>query len=332
MKHASIPIFIPMQGCPYDCVFCNQPKITGQAAIMPDNEIIQKIENHLETLAGRRDQIEIAFFGGSFTGLPLDMQQHYLGLVQPYLTKKQVKGIRLSTRPDYINEEVLDVLKDHGVTTIELGVQSMDDEVLLLSGRGHTADDVRRAATMVKAAGFSLVLQMMPGLPGDTLEKTTHTANRIIALGADATRIYPTLVIKDTHLEKLFIQNKYTPLTLDEAVHWCSQIVPFFEMAGVKILRLGLHASEGLLFGKELVAGPFHAAFGEMVYSQIWHDIFSKLSPEPARSVELFVHPRQLNHAIGHKRQNRKMLEEKFRKVIFKTDVLLEGRNFRCSL
>ena len=331
MKHATIPIFIPMQGCPYDCVFCNQPKITGQAAVMPDKEIIHKIESHLETLVGRRGKVEIAFFGGSFTGLPIDLQKHYLGLAQPYLTEKQVTGIRLSTRPDYINENNLGMLKDHGVTTIELGVQSMDDEVLQLSGRGHTAGDVRKAAAMVKAAGFSLVLQMMPGLPGDTLEKTTHTANKIIALGADATRIYPTLVIKDTRLEKLFYENEFTPLTLDEAVHWCSAIVPLFETAGVTILRLGLHASEGLLFGRELVAGPFHQAFGEMVYSQIWHDIFSKLGPEPTQSVKVFVHPRQLNHAIGHKRKNRKMLEKKFRKVRFKTDVLLEGRNFRLE-
>lgn len=295
---------------------------------MPDDEIIHKIESHLETLAGRKDNIEIAFFGGSFTGLPLELQKNYLGLAQPYLIRKQVTGIRLSTRPDYINKEILRMLKEHGVTTIELGAQSMDDEVLRLSGRGHTAEDVSKAAAMVKAAGFSLVLQMMPGLPGDTIEKTTHTANKIIALGADATRIYPTLVIKGTRLEKLFHENKFTPLTLDEAVQWCSAIVPLFETAGVKILRLGLHASKGLMWGRELVAGPFHQAFGEMVYSRIWHEIFSKLSPEPALKVKVFVHPKQLNHANGHRGINRKMLEEKFRKVSFKTDALLENRTF----
>ena len=317
-----------MEGCRFDCVFCNQRQITGQQQLMGDEEIVSKIEAYLETMPSGDNHVEIAFFGGSFTGLPFDQQKHYLELVQPWLARKEVKGIRLSTRPDYVDERVLQLLKLHGVSSIELGVQSMDDEVLRQSGRGHTAEQVRNAAEMIKTAGFSLGLQMMPGLPGDTLEKSLATAGEIIALGADTTRIYPTLVIRQTHLEKLYQQGQYTPLTLDEAVQWCSEIVPLFEQAGVKILRLGLHASEGMLSGEDLVAGPFHVAFGEMVYSGIWYNLLKEIPPDPASGITVFVHPKQMNQAIGHQALNRKMLERNFCKVIFKPDESVRKRYF----
>jgi len=328
-KHFTIPLFIPMLGCPFDCIFCNQRNITGQQNELSDEEIRMKIEKHLETIPNKNRQVEIAFFGGSFTGLPLEKQKHYLQLVQPWIESGIVTGIRISTRPDYINHDVLLILKAFGVSTIELGVQSMDDEVLLKSGRGHTAEDVRQAAAMIRNGGFSLGLQMMIGLPGDTLEKSLKTAQEIIKLGADASRIYPTVVIRNTTLEKLYLKEKFEPLFLEEAVEWCSRIVPLFEYAGVKILRLGLHPSEGILHGNDMIAGPFHVAFGEMVYSKIWFNILNELESDPNANITIFVNPTQLNHAIGHKGMNRKMLEGRFGKIKFDADEKLDGRRIK---
>ena len=318
-----------MQGCPFDCVFCNQRNITGQQQALRDEEITAKIESHLSTLPNENRIIEIGFFGGSFTGLPIDEQKHYLRLVQPWLESGEVKGIRLSTRPDYIKPKVLAMLKASGVKTIELGVQSMDEEVLRKAGRGHTAEDVRQAAAMIQDSGFALGLQMMIGLPGDTFEKSLDTAKEIIVLGAASTRIYPTLVIRNTALESLYRQGRFEPLSLDEAVEWCSSIVPLFEEAGVKILRLGLHPSEGILHGDDLIAGPFHVAFGEMVYSKIWFHILNELESDPSAEITIFVNPKQINHAIGHKGGNRKMLENKFRMVKIAGEKTLKNRQIK---
>lgn len=320
-----------MQGCPYDCVFCNQRNTTGQQHAMSDDEILAKIESHLSTLPNENSNIEVGFFGGSFTGLPVETQKHYLELVQPWIASRKISCIRLSTRPDYINTEILAMLKEYGVKTVELGVQSMDDEVLRKAGRGHTAGDVRKAAVMIKSFGFSLGLQMMIGLPGDTLDKSRQTAEEIIKLGADSTRIYPTLVIRHTALELLYKQGKFKPLSLDEAVEWCSSIVPLFEEAGVKILRLGLHPSEGILHGDDLIAGPFHVAFGEMVYSKIWFHILNELESDPSAGITIFVNPKQLNHAIGHKGLNRKMLEGRFWSARYRGDGKLIGREVKLK-
>jgi histone acetyltransferase (RNA polymerase elongator complex component) len=327
LKHFTIPLFIPMQGCPYDCVFCNQRNITGQQHAMSDNEIVSKIESHLSTLPKKNSDIEIGFFGGSFTGLTLDEQKRYLELGQPWIVSQEISGIRLSTRPDYINAEILAMLTEYGVKTIELGAQSMNDEVLRQAGRGHTAEDVRQAAALIKESGLALGLQMMIGLPGDTIEKSIQTAKEIINLGADSTRIYPTLVIRHTGLELLYRHGKFEPLSLNDAINWCSKIVPLFEDSGVKILRLGLHPSEGILSGHELLAGPFHVAFGEMVYSKIWYHILNELESDPSAEITIFMNPKQINHAIGHKGVNRKMLEGKFGKVNFKVDDNLVGRS-----
>lgn len=318
-----------MQGCPFDCIFCNQRNITGQQHVLSDKEIRMKIEKNLETIPNENRQVEIAFFGGSFTGLPLEKQKHYLQLVQPWIESGVVTGIRISTRPDYINHDVLAMLKAFGVNTIELGVQSMDDEVLRNSGRGHTAEDVRQAATMIRNGGFSLGLQMMIGMPDDTFEKSLQTTREIIDLGARSTRIYPTLVIKNTTVEKLYRHKKFEPLSLEEAVEWCSRIVPLFEYAGVKILRLGLHPSEGILHGNDLIAGPFHVAFGEMVYSKIWFNILNELESNTNADITIFVNPTQLNHAIGHGGMNRKMMEGRFRRISFRGNEELQNRQFK---
>lgn len=321
-----------MQGCPFDCVFCNQRNITGQDHVMSDEEIRMKIKIHLETIPKENSHVEVAFFGGSFTGLPLEEQQHYLQLVQPWIKGGEVRGIRLSTRPDYINPQVLAMLKANDVKTIELGVQSMDEEVLRKSGRGHTAEDVRQAAALIKVSGFALGLQMMIGLPGDTFKKSLQTAKVIIGLGAASTRIYPALVIRDTSLENLYRKGRFNPLSLDEAVEWCSRIVPLFEDAGVKTLRLGLHPSEGILHGDDLIAGPFHVAFGEMVYSKIWYNILSALESDPKAEITIFVNPTQINHAAGHKGMNRKMLEGRFGRVRFRGDEKLLNREVKLII
>lgn len=319
-RHYTIPLFIPMQGCPHQCVFCNQLAITGNDDIPTDSKITEKIKTFLETIPKGINQVEVGFFGGSFTGLPVSVQEHLLQLVQPWLQSGQISGIRLSTRPDYVGDEVLKRLGLYGVTTIELGAQSLDDEVLRLSGRGHTASEVRAASARIIKTGFRLGLQMMTGLPGDTLEKSTKTAREIISLGARETRIYPALVVRNTNLEKLYLNESYKPQTLEEAVNWCSCIVPLFEMAGVKILRLGLHPSDGLMHQQDLLAGPFHVAFGELVFSEIWKRKLSQITPRHNQMLIIFVNPAQINQAVGHSGSNKKILEQNFKKVTFRGD------------
>ena len=328
-KHYIIPIFIPELACPFQCVFCNQQKITGIQLIPDDAEIINTIESHLSSFKERNRRVEIGFFGGSFTGVPFDQQKHYLEIVQPFIQSGEVVAIRVSTRPDYIGEKELTLLKKYSVQSIELGAQSFDEEVLKQSFRGHTAKQTEAAAKAILKANFQLGLQMMIGLPGDSLQKALKTAKRIIELGAHTTRIYPVVVIKDTAMHKWYEQGKYKPLSLDEAVDWTKQILPLFEEAGVKVLRVGLHPSEGLLSGDELVAGPFHPSFKELVLTEIWGDLFRPLlKSEQSDDILVQVPIAQLNAAIGHQAKNKKLLLEKFRKVKFVEDKNLVGREF----
>lgn len=333
LKHYTIPIFIPELACPFQCVFCNQKKISGQQHIPDVNEIKLTIQAHLSSFKRVDRVVEVGFFGGSFTGIPIEDQARYLGIVQPFIDLDEIKGIRLSTRPDYISEEILGELKKYRVTTIELGAQSMDDEVLKKSFRGHTSKQTEQAANKILENGFELGLQMMIGLPDDTLEKSIITAKRIIELGATNTRIYPAVVIKGTAMHTWFDAGKYTPLTLEEAVKWTSLILPLFEDSGVKVLRVGLHPSEGLLLGHELVAGPFHQSFKELVLTEIWKQSLSALlSKEEGKILTVYVPPKELNYAIGYGAKNREMLLQKFDTVSFVVQSSLKGRNFEVSL
>ena len=276
--------------------------------------------------------MEIGFFGGSFTGIPIDRQKHYLELVRPFLKSKEVSGLRLSTRPDYISEEILGVLKEFGVSAIELGAQSFNDEVLKSSYRGHTAKQTEDASGLILDYGFELGLQMMIGLPGDTKERSIATAKRIIELGAATTRIYPAVVIKNTALQKWFNDGNYQPLTLEVAVEWTSVILPMFEEAGVKVLRVGLHPSEGLLSGEELVAGPFHPSFKELVLTNIWKEKLKPLMKADGRDqIQIHVPEKEINYAIGYKSGNRKMLEQRYRSVKFRKSAGMVGRDLRFS-
>ena len=329
IRHFTIPAFIPELACPFQCIYCDQKKISGQIKIPEPDEIIQTIEEHLSTIPKRRSFVEFGFFGGNFTGIPLEKQEELLKLIRPYIKDSSISSIRLSTRPDYITHENLKLLKKYNVKTIELGAQSMDDDVLNKSKRGHSSEDVINAAKLIKSFDFDLGLQMMIGLPGDTYEKSIYTARQIVKLGASNTRIYPTLVIKDTKLEKMYNQGKYTPLNLEEAIKWSKKLLLIFEEANVNVIRMGLHPSENLLSGSDLVAGPFHKSFRELVVAEIWNGILKHLlKKEKAKRIRIFVSPKEFNYAIGYDSKNKNMLLENFEYVIFQQDENLEGRRF----
>ncbi len=326
MHHVNIPVFIPELACPFQCVFCNQQKITGYHRLPSEEEIVQIIESHLATIDLRKTQVEIAFFGGSFTGLPPDEQKRLLRIPQAYIHKGQIQGIRLSTRPDYIDTQTLDLLCEMQVTAIEIGAQSLFDEVLLKSGRGHNVEDVENASRIIRQYGFELGLQMMVGLPGDTKERAIATARKIVQLGADTSRIYPTLVIRDTALQKLFVTKQYIPLTLAEAIDIVKEIIPVFENAGVKLLKVGLHPSEGLLSGEDFVAGPFHTNFKEMVMSALWYDRIDAKLPDADinTQIQIRVPSKIFNYVIGFRAQNKRRWQNRYQSIrIVKDDKLI---------
>ena len=263
MKKGNISIFVPHLGCPQQCSFCNQKTITGKQS----QPTADDVKNAVATALKRKGyEYEIAFFGGSFTAIDMEYMLTLLTAAADCVDGERVKGIRISTRPDCIDSEVLDILKAHKVTSIELGAQSMDDEVLKANLRGHTAADVASAAKLIKSYGFELGLQMMTGLYLDTDEKAIETAKKLIELQPDTVRIYPTVVLKGTYLAELYDKEVYKPQTVDDAAALCTRLLPMFENAGIKVIRLGLHASDDIK--KNMVAGAYHEAFGEIVQSR----------------------------------------------------------------
>ena len=310
-KHSNIPIFIPELACPHQCIFCDQKTISGTHTIPQPADVKDIVEQYLETIPKNRT-VNIAFFGGTFTGLPIELQEQYLIEAFKFIKRDRVSGIRLSTRPDYINVPVLELLKKYSVATIELGAQSTSQEVLDETGRGHTIDDIRDASNLICKHGFELGLQMMIGLPGDSYERSIQTAKDIVSLGACNTRIYPAIVVKHTALEKLYYEEKYTPLTLEEAVEWTKDIVHIFEENNISILRMGLHPSDELVIGKSLIAGPFHASFKEMVMTQIWKELIDaelqSLNSSFSDKIKITVSDRQIHYAIGYRQTNREQL------------------------
>ncbi len=329
LKHYTIPIFIPELACPHQCVFCDQRKIIGQDKVPDLKDVDEKIRTYLKTIPPKRSRVQIGFFGGSFTGLPLEMQASYLKVAAAYVKEKGVEGIRLSTRPDYIDEEILKQLKKYKVKSIELGAQSMDDEILARSGRGHTVAQIEKASEMIRSAGFELGLQMMIGLPGDTREKALYTAKRIVELGASNTRIYPTLVIKGTQLEQMYLNGTYEPMLMNEAILWVKDLYLFFEETDIQIIRIGLHPSEELDSDHSLVAGPYHPAFRDLVMTEIWKEhLFENIEFKPEKSIMIYVPLEQLNFAVGHQSINTRLLENHFSSVKIKTDVKLIKRAF----
>lgn len=304
MKKFNIPVFVPHKGCPYDCVFCNQKRITGNLKETTPDDVKRIIEEHLTTLPKTNRNIEVAFFGGSFTGIPIDEQSALMEQVKPYIKSGEIDGIRLSTRPDYIKRPILDNLKAYGVKTIELGVQSMVDEVLKASNRGHTSKDVKNAVKLIREYGFSLGLQMMTGLPGDTDEHSLTTAKKLIELQPDFVRIYPTLIIKDTYLEKMYDKGEYTPQSLDDAVTLSKKLLLMFECADIKVIRIGLQPTDEINENASVVAGPFHSSFGELVESAVYYDIIYNAVSNLSGNVTVYVNPKEISKAIGNKRSN----------------------------
>ncbi len=331
MRHVTIPVFVPGAACPFQCIFCDQEKITGRVGI-PREEIRDIILRNLSTINPEETNVEVGFFGGTFTGLPFEEQEKYFEAVIPFIKEGKINSIRLSTRPDFISAAILSFLKKFPVRTIELGAQSMDDEVLKKSFRGHTSEDTVLASKMILANGFRLGLQMMIGLPGDTRAKAIETAREIIRLGAHETRIYPVVVIRGTALEQLYNQGKYEPLPLEEAVSRTKDTAAVFNEAGINILRIGLHPSEGMLSKTDLVAGPFHPSFRELVMTAAWLDRFScLLTVEPGNNINIKVNPADLNAAIGYSAKNRKVLQRHYKKVKFIQDPAIKEGSFHAD-
>lgn len=268
--HAIIPIFLPHIGCPNDCVFCNQRVITAKQEPVSGSQVEEQILRCLSTMEGRGlSTKEIAFFGGSFTGIPINQQREYLTVAQRYKKEGRIDKIRLSTRPDYIDSEILTHLASFDVDIIELGVQSMNDEVLRLAGRGHDSEAVRRAAAMIRDRGFTLGVQLMIGLPGDSPEICRAAAAASVGLAPEVARLYPTLILKDTHLARLFQQGKYKPYSLEETLSITKEMYRILTNAGIQVIRVGLKSTEGIGDGSQVLGGVFHPAFRQLVEGEL---------------------------------------------------------------
>ena len=307
-----LPVFVPHWGCPHACVFCNQRRISG--AVMPATaEDVKKAIQEAAAFLPKGGKRQLAFYGGSFTAIPVKEQEALLGAAKEALDRGEIDAVRLSTRPDAIDETVLSRLKAFGVETIELGAQSMDNKVLQLAGRGHTAHDVERASELIKAAGFRLILQMMTGLPGSSDESDAETARRLIALKPDGVRIYPTVIVRDTALFDMWQAGEYEEHTVEDAVRVCAKIVPLFEQAGIPIIRLGLNPTEELS-GGAAAGGAYHPALGELVKSRILLEKARALlkGTEPGSRVTLMVGRGKASQMAGQHRENIRRLTEEY--------------------
>lgn len=304
-KYYIIPIFVPHKGCPHDCIFCNQKKITGTMVDITPEDVNNQILEYMKTIDRDNSYVEISFFGGSFTGIPMDYQSCLLEPAYEALKEGTIDNIRLSTRPDYISDEILKNLKKYHVGVIELGVQSMDDKVLEIAERGHTRLDVIAASKLIREYDFSLGLQMMVGLPGDTVEKDLYTVDEIIKLEPDFVRIYPALVIKNTYMEYMYNNNLYSPLTLDKCIDICKKLYIKFTLHNVKIIRIGLQATENINIGKDIVAGPFHPSIREHVESSLLNDMLDYMLVKEflnSDKITILVNPKYISRLYADRK------------------------------
>ena len=333
-KHVNIPIFIPHLGCPNQCVFCNQKTISGVDSFDPDS-VVHIIEDALKTI-DKSCEVEIAFFGGSFTGIEPNLMTRLLQIAHGYILKNEVSGIRCSTRPDYINEAVLAELKTYGVRVIELGLQSVDESVLATSKRGHGFSSEKSACQLIIQNGFSLVGQMMIGLPGSSSESEEATADFIISSGASAARIYPTVVFRDTELCAMTASGKYKPLSDREAILRSAAVMKKFIDAGVEVIRVGLCASENLSDEQTYFAGPNHPALGELVENEIFYMLISdrlrQMNIKNNSAVQIFVPRGALSKAIGQKKKNKQRLIDEFLISDVKFFESSELSEYTCSI
>jgi histone acetyltransferase (RNA polymerase elongator complex component) len=310
-----VPIFIPNQGCPYRCIYCHQEKITSQPTQPVGQSTIKQTLHNAINATGfdSSREPEVAFYGGTFTRLPAGRMEEMLEAVAPFLREGLFKSIRVSTRPDSLQEEQLHLMRKLGVTTVELGTQSMDDGVLELSRRGHTARDTVESVRLLREQGFKVGIQLMPGLPGDSEAVFNKTVGEVIKLRPDMVRLYPTLVIKGTELATWYMENRYHPLALDAAVGICQESCVRLEEKGIPVIRIGVMSSPTLLRGDEIVAGPWHSAFGFLVRSGIHQEkIASYLSGlGVAGKIRLRAPSREIPLVRGYKNRGLRLIEEK---------------------
>lgn len=317
MTHKTIPIFVPHMGCPNDCSFCNQRKITGKTAELTPADAECQIIDALATMPEDTDYVEIGFFGGSFTGIDVKLQKEFLSVAKKYVDMGRVHAIRLSTRPDYIDDEILNTLKEYGVTTVELGAQSMDDKVLAVNRRGHTSEDTINASKLIKSKGINLGLQMMTGLYGDNDKTCKESLEKIVALQPDCVRIYPTLVLKGTYLDELYVSGKYNPQSLESAVLLCADLKERFDKENIPVIRIGLMASDNINPDADVVCGPYHPSIGELVQSEIY---YRRIINDIKTDAEILVNPKDISAFVGNKKNNIKKIKEAGFVVCFKAD------------
>ncbi len=320
----TIPIFIPHKGCKNECVFCNQVKISGTVKNVPYEEVDKKIQEYLKYFEGSKNKkIQIAFFGGSFTGLCIDEQIKYLKIAYKYIKLGKVDSIRISTRPDYISPRILKMLKKYNVKNIELGVQCLDEDVLKISKRGHTINDVIRASRLIKLYGFTLGHQMMIGLPGSSDKTDIKTIEKIISLGAKEIRIYPVYVIKPSELYDMYVSKEYVPLTLEEAVIRTTEVVKICNKHNIRIIRLGLQSTDEITKNNKEIAGPVSDNLAEYVFALLVKEKLEKIIQEKNLKntvIKVEVDKRYISIVSGPKKCNKVYFKEKY-----DIDLILKG-------
>jgi histone acetyltransferase (RNA polymerase elongator complex component) len=311
-----VPVFIPQSGCPHRCSFCNQVAITGVPAGRPSVAAVEEtVRSCLPQVRDKNRPVQIAFYGGNFLGLPAGQVTDLLTAATSFVKRGDAVSIRFSTRPDTIVPDRLAALRAFPVGTIELGLQSMDDRVLALNRRGHSAACTTAAARLIKSAGYTLGLQMMTGLPGDPPWGAERTADAMIAMKPDVVRIYPTLVLKSSALAQLFQNGSFRPMGLEETITLVSRLFLKFTTAGIRVIRMGLQADEALTPTDTLMGGPYHPALGELVFSHLFFRLAEAAlahHPEHRRPMTLHVHPRHLSRMVGAGRENLHGLSARF--------------------
>ena len=326
-KHAIIPVFIPHLGCPHACVFCDQNQITARNKAPSKDEVISFVETWLTTLDDV-ETVELAFYGGSFTAIPIEKQKEYLAIAKRFKDEGRIHKIHLSTRPDAIDEEILDNLEAYSVDTVELGVQSFDDEVLAISERGHDSAMVYRAAELIKARGIELGIQLMIGLPGDSFKSCVYSAEETIKLKPSLARLYPTLVLPGTKLYKMYESGEYTPLTREEAVMRTATMYRLLMAAGIYIMRVGLKSTDVISSERlgEINQGTYHPAFRQLVEDYIAREKISSMLNQLAKTKHkkfiVKAAPSWASSLSGHNGENKKYFKENYPDIelIFETD------------
>lgn len=323
-KHINIPVFIPMMGCPFACIYCSQTEISGHGK--PDfSKIGDEIEKALSTTDPEKQKIQIAYFGGSFTGIDREDMIYLLEIANKFIEEGRVHSLRCSTRPDFINPEIVSILKKYNMRTVELGVQSTNNRVLEICKRGHSSETTFKAANLLVSSGIEFVGQMMVGLPGSSLEDEIETARQIVKMGATGARIYPCVVLKNTALAELTKNGEYTPLTFEESVERCEKVFEVFNEACVDVIRIGLQSNISLTSGEDIAYGVYDESVGEKCKSLYFRKMIEKeldKSDCENKTVTCFVSPSMISCATGYKKENKILLSEKYKtgKLEFKPD------------